>query len=224
MLAEFLWIWIKINDFDSILIIVDTFFEFFWIFSTWRRRWRSRGCHRQPNTKARFWSKKQFEFWRENKDLEVFSDADFKFLGPESKFERNWRKRFWNFRNQNFWSWYSKSKSNFRFWGADFVFFWNPNFSKIEFSNFAILAESVSVFSSNLGTSFSFFRVVLQIFFSHLAKYPKYFPNFSSTTTPETPSMSMLEPVVYLIQNQDFVLIISILDQNLNSKSIFVGL
>ena len=58
----------------------------------------------RPNAKSRFWSKKyvyrKFKFWSEKKDLEVFDIADFKFLGPKSKFERNWRKRFWNFRKQ----------------------------------------------------------------------------------------------------------------------------
>ena len=43
---------------------------------------------------------KYYEFRSENVDLGVFDIADFNFLGPKSKFERNWRKRFSNFQNQ----------------------------------------------------------------------------------------------------------------------------
>ena len=89
--------------------------------------------------------KRKWEFWSENVDLGVFDIADFEFDGLEMIFERNWRKRFSKFRNQistpktqnrisgfevlifrflglilNFYPQNSKSKSNFKFWGADF--------------------------------------------------------------------------------------------------------
>ena len=44
--------------------------------------------------------KLEFKFGREKQDFGVFEDGDFKFLGPKSKFERNWRKRFSKFQNQ----------------------------------------------------------------------------------------------------------------------------
>ena len=56
-----------------------------------------------PNAKSIFCSKiffEKFEFSSENLDLGVFDVGDFKFLGPESKFERNWTNRFSNFQNQ----------------------------------------------------------------------------------------------------------------------------
>ena len=46
-----------------------------------------------------FWhvseDEEKIEFWSDNVDLGVFDVGDFKFLDPKSKFERNWRKRFW---------------------------------------------------------------------------------------------------------------------------------
>ena len=50
-------------------------------------------------------------------------------------------------------------------------------------SKFQILAESNSVFASKFVTNFVIFRVYIQNFPSHLTKYPKYFPNFSSTNS-----------------------------------------
>ena len=64
----------------------------------------ARAVQAVPNTKSRFWSKKKLhrklKFWSEKQDLGVVDIADFNFLGPKSKFERNWRKRFSNFQNQ----------------------------------------------------------------------------------------------------------------------------
>ena len=53
-----------------------------------------------PKTKSTFnLVEEKFEFWSENVDFDVFVVGEFKFSGPKSKFERNWRKRFSNFRN-----------------------------------------------------------------------------------------------------------------------------
>ena len=54
-------------------------------------------CLPAPNTKL---VEEKFEFWCQKVDFGVFEIADFKFDGLESKFERNWRKRFSNFRNR----------------------------------------------------------------------------------------------------------------------------
>ena len=108
----------------------------------------------KPNTKSRFWSKKnlkrKLEFWSEKEDVGVFGIADFKFLGLEARFERNWRKWFWNLENQisgpkiqnrnRIWG-FEVPISNFlkpKFWifGIDFEFLSQKLQIKIEFQVF----------------------------------------------------------------------------------------
>ena len=112
--------------------------------------WDTQGQKQVPKTKSRFWSKKnlkrKLEFWSKNEDLGVFDIADFKFLGLDTRFERNWRNRFWIFKiwflNRKFQIAIQFQVLRCRFciflklWGAGFVFFWKPNFPKIEISNF----------------------------------------------------------------------------------------
>ena len=135
----------------------------------------------------------------------VFRYRWIRILGSRSEIREELWKPIFKFSKSNFWPRSSKSKSNFRFWVAnfwilgmdfeflspkckieiefevlmsDFSFIQNQIFQK---SKFQILAESNSAFSSNFDPAFWFFRVYIPKFSSHLAKYPKYFSNFSST-------------------------------------------
>ena len=137
----------------------------------------------------------------------VFDSAEFEFWGLESKFGRNWSKRFWNFENQicgpkiqnrissfevqifelwrqifNFASPKLKVEIECQVLGSRFLIVPKPNCLKL--SKFQILAaESVSAFSSDFDLIFSIFRVYIRILSSHLAinQYSKYFPIFFST-------------------------------------------
>ena len=120
------------------------------------RAWSAQ-VERWPNTKSRFWSKKnlkrKWEFWSENEDLGVFDIADFKFLGLGTRFERNWRNWFWIFENG-----FQDPKCRIRNRISDCevpisYFSGNRIFPK---SKFQILAESVSAFSSHCDPNFVF--------------------------------------------------------------------
>ena len=50
-----------------------------------------------PNTKSRFWSKKNSNYDLKKMDFGVFDAAEFIFFGLAMGFERNKKKRFWIF-------------------------------------------------------------------------------------------------------------------------------
>ena len=137
------------------------------------------------------------EFWSEKEDLGVFDIAEFKFLGPKSKFERNWRKRFSIFQIFKIEFWVRKLKIVIEFqvlrcWFFNFGdWFWIPipkienrnrisgfdvpisQFPETKFSKnqkFQILTESVSAFSFHFDQNFQFCRVYIPKSSSHLAK------------------------------------------------------
>ena len=121
-----------------------------------------------------FWNVSEGEFWSENVDLGVFDIADFKFLGLGTRFGRNWRNRFWIFENG-----FQDPKCQIRnrisdfevpilyfskFWCGDFMFFWNPNFEKIEISNFGRVVFCIFIKLKILTQNFDFEGSIIQFF------------------------------------------------------------
>ena len=76
-------------------------------------------------------------------DFGVFSDSDSKFLGPEFKFERNWRKRFSRFRNQIC---CQKNQNRNSISGLEVGISYISEIQIFRKSKFQILAESVFAF------------------------------------------------------------------------------
>ena len=106
----------------------------------------------------------------------VFDIADFKFLGLEARFERNWRNRFWDFENgfhdakSKIWN----RNHGFGVWNFDFGWhFSNRNFWKFEISNFGGILVPFRLPIFKISMKFIILRV--------------YIHNFSKISSPGIP-------------------------------------
>ena len=119
------------------------------------------------------------EFWCENVDLGVFDIADFKFLGPKSKFERNGRNWFSSFQNQ-----FPGPKIPNRngMLGFEVPISHFPETQIFENRNFKFWQSRFLYFHQNLSQIFDFEGSIYQNFPRiSLSTRNNYFSNFSST-------------------------------------------
>ena len=131
--------------------------------------------------------------------MRFFDSADFKFLGPKSKFERNGRKRFSNFRNQIHAPKF-KIEIEFQVLRCQFCIFRKPKFFKnqnfgfgvpishfpetqfFKNRNFKFWQSRFLHFHSILNQIFEFLGSICRIFLRISLNAPKFCsPNFSST-------------------------------------------